>query len=105
MVVAVSTTFVFIRGVDRGPRFHVSNDSPEAVTVTVTRGDKSRNLGTIEPDSRISLRARDEALMIFTVRYADGREIESQAIYFTSGIVVNVSITLEGLEVERDVDT
>ena len=43
--------------------------------------------------------------MIFTVRYADGREIESQAIYFTSGIVVNVSITLEGLEVERDVDT
>jgi hypothetical protein len=105
IVVAISTTFVFVRGVDRGPRFHVSNDSSEAVTVTVTRRDKSRNLGSIEAGSRISLTARDEASMVFTVRYADGREFESQPIYFVSGIVVTVSITDDGLEVEREIDT
>jgi len=49
--------------------------------------------------------ARDEALMVFAVRYADGREIESQPIYFTSGVVVNISITQDGVDVKRDIDT
>lgn len=105
LVFAISTTFVFIRGIDRGPRFYISNDSAEAVAVTVSRLDKSRNLGAIEPGSRISLTSRDDASMVFTVRYADGREIESQPIYFTSGIVVNVIVTQDGLDVKREIDT
>jgi len=105
IVVAISTTFVFVRGIDRGPRFFVSNDSSEAVTVTVARRDKSRNLGTIDAGSRISLTSRDEVSMVFMVRYADGREIESQPIYFISGVVVTVSITEDGLEVQRESDT
>lgn len=105
LVFAISTTFVFVKGIDRGPRFQISNHSAQAVTVTVTRRDKSRDLGAIEAGSRISLTARDEALMVFTVLYADGREIESQPIYFTSGIVVNVIISQDGVDVERDIDT
>ena len=105
LVIAISTTFVFVKGIDRGPGFHISNDSAQAVTVTVTRRDKSRDLGTIEAGSRVSFTARDEASMVFTVRYADGREIKSQPIYFTSGIVVNISISQEGVDVSRDIDT
>ena len=105
LVFALSTTFVFVKGIDRGPRFQISNDSAQAVTVAVTRRDKSRDLGVIEAGSRISLTAKDEASMVFTVRYADGREIESQPIYFTSGIVVKVIISQDGVDVERDIDT
>ena len=105
LVFALSTTFVFVNGIDRGPGFHISNDSAQAVTVTVTRRGKSRDLGSIEAGSRVSLTARDEASMVFSVQYADGRETQSQPIYFTSGIVVSISITEDGVDVSRDTDT
>jgi hypothetical protein len=105
LVFAISTTFVFVKGIDRGSSFQISNDSSQAVNVTVRRRDKSRDLGTIEAGSRISLMARNEALMVFTVRYADGREIESRPVYFTSGVVVNISISRDSVDVQRDIDT
>jgi len=104
LVFAISTTFIFINQTERGPRFQISNDSTQDVAVTVTRHDKSRDLGIIKAGSLISLTARDESSMVFTVRYADGREIESQPIYFTSGIVVTVSISQDGIDVQRDID-
>lgn len=105
LILVISTTFVFVKGIYRGASFQISNSTSQAVSVTVTRRDKSRDLGTIEAGSRISLMARDEALMVFAVRYADGREIESQPIYFTSGVLVNISITQDGVDVKRDIDT
>ena len=43
--------------------------------------------------------------MVFTVRYSDGRELESQPIFFTSGVRVNVLITEDGIDVERETGT
>ena len=105
LVLAISTTFVFVKGIDRGLSFQILNDSSQAVSVTVTRRNKSRDLGTIEAGSRISLMASDEALMVFAVRSADGREIESQPIYITSGVVVNISISQDSVDIKHDVDT
>ena len=102
LVFAISTTFVFVRETDLGPRFQVSNKSSQAVNVTVARQDKSRDLGTIEAGSQISLTARDESSLVFTVKYADGREIESQPVYFTSGVAVNVTIRQDGIDVKRE---
>ena len=104
LVLAISTTFIFVKETNLGPRFQISNDSGQSVTVTVTRRNKSRNLGTIEAGSQISLTARDEVSMIFMVRYSDGREIESQPIYFTSGILVNLTIGEDGVDVKRDIE-
>jgi len=43
--------------------------------------------------------------MVFSVQYADGREIDSTPVYFTSGITTHVSISLESIDVTQDVDT
>ena len=43
--------------------------------------------------------------MAFSVRYADGSEINSKPVYFTSGMTINVSITRERIDVGHDDDT
>ena len=75
------------------------------MSVTAKWRDQSRDLGAIEPGSTISLTVRDEASMVFTVRYADGREIDSTPVYFTTGITTDVSIFQESIDVKQDVDT
>lgn len=105
LVIAVSTTFVFVKGSARGPRLQISNDSTQDVSVTAIRRDRSRDLGTVEAGSRIFFTVRDEGSMVFEVRYADGREIESTPIYFASGTTTNVRISQDGVDIRRDTDT
>ena len=105
LVVAVSTTFVFIKGSARGPRLLISNDSAQDVSVTAIRSDRSRELGIVKAGSRISFVVRDEGSMVFAVQYEDGREIESKPIFFTSGTTTNVSISSDSIDVKRENDT
>jgi hypothetical protein len=105
LIVVISTTYVFVRESALGPKFRVFNGTSQSVAVTAKWRDQSRNLGAIESGSTISLTVRDEASMVFSVQYADGREIDSTPVYFTSGITTNVSISLESIDVTQDVDT
>jgi len=105
IVVVISTTYVFVRGSALGPSFRISNDSTQNVAVTARWRDQSRDLGTIEPGSTLSLTVRDEASIVFNVRYADGRDIDSKPVYFSSGIITNVSISGASIDVEQDFDT
>lgn len=101
LVVAISTTFVFVKGSTRGPQLHISNDTQQAVSVTAVRSERSRELGTVEAGSRISFTVRDEGSLVFKARYADGREIESKAIYFASDTTTNIRISQDSFEVTR----
>jgi hypothetical protein len=47
----------------------------------------------------------DEAAMKFKVRYSSGREVETEPLYFTSGIKVIATISSDGVEVRYDHDT
>jgi hypothetical protein len=105
LIVVISTTYVFVRESALGPKFRVFNASSQSVTVTAKWRDQSRNLGAIEPGSTISLTVRDEASMVFSVRYADGRDINSTPVYFTTGINTDVSISQESIDVKQDFDT
>jgi hypothetical protein len=40
--------------------------------------------------------------MVFAVRFADGREIESKPVYFTSGTTINASISEDSVDVSYD---
>ena len=99
LVIAISTTFVFVKGSARGPRLQFSNDSMQEVNVTAIRSDRSKDLGTVEAGARISFTVRDEGSMSFAVRYADGREIESKEINFTAGTTTSISIARDGIKV------
>jgi hypothetical protein len=105
LVIVISTTYVFVKETTLGSRFHISNDSTQNVSVTAIWREKSRDFGTIEADSVISFTVRDEASMVFTVRFADGREIESKPIYFISGTTIKVSIYEDSVDVSHDIDT
>ena len=105
LVVVVSTTFIFVKETDLGPECHISNDSSQDITITAIRRKKSRNLGTVKVGSLISFTAKGKDSLVFAVRYADGRKIESKPIYFTLGTTVNISISDEHIDVSRETDT
>jgi len=105
MVIVLSTAVIFVKNSALGPRFRISNDSVQNVVVTTKWRDQTRDLGTIEPGATISLIVKDEAAMVFIVRYADGSELSSEPVYFTFGITTNISILEESIDVKQDVDT
>ena len=105
LIVVISTSYVFVRESALGPKFLVTNATSQSVTVIAKWRDQSRRLGAIESGATISLTVRDEASMVFSVHYADGREIDSKPVYFNSGITTNVRISLENIDVTQDVDT
>ena len=101
LVVVISTTYIFVSNAALGPRFKISNNSLHAVVVTAKWRDQVRNLGTVEPNSSTALTVRDEASMVFDVEYADGRELYSESVYFTSGMTIYVSIAEESVAVKQ----
>ena len=105
MAVVLSTTYMFVRESALGPRFKISNESAGNVAVTAKWRDQVRNLGDIEPGSTISLTVRDETSMVFLVRYADGTEMNSEPVYFSSGITTNVSISRNSIDIDQEVET
>ena len=105
LVIVVSTTFIFVKETDLGPQCHISNDSSQDIYITAIRRNKNRDLGTVKVGSLTSFTVKDEDSLVFAVRYADGREIESKPIYFTFGTTVNISISEERIDVSRETDT
>jgi len=105
IVIVLSTTYILVGCFNLGPRFNISNESTQAVAVAASWRDQTRDLGPIEPGSTISLTVRDEASMIFNVRYADGREIASEPVYFTNGVTIDVSIVDGRIDVQHNFET
>jgi len=105
LVVIISTTYVFVRETSSGANFRIANNTTQNVNVTAKRPEKSRDLGVVKAGSLIRVTARGEAAMVFAVRYADGREIESKPVYFTSGTKINVRISEDGVNASYDFDT
>jgi hypothetical protein len=105
IVIVISTAYIVVGGFTLGPRFDITNNSVQNVTVTAAWRNQSRDLGIIESGSTISLTVRDEASMVFNVRYADGSEMASEPVSFTSGETINVSISEDGIDVQHNSDT
>jgi hypothetical protein len=105
MVIVISTAYLVVGGFRLGPRFNITNDSAQNVTVTATWSKQSRDLGIIEPGSTISLTVRDEASMVFNVRHADDTEMVSEPVYFTSGETFDVSISEDSIDVQHNFGT
>jgi uncharacterized protein (UPF0333 family) len=102
LVVIVSTTYVFVKETSSGARFRIANNSTQNVNVTATWLERSKDLGIVKAGSLIPITVRGEAAMVFAVRYADGREIESKPVYFTSGTAINVRISEDSVDVRYD---
>lgn len=102
LVVIISTTYVLVRETSHGARFRLANDTTKNVNVTAIWLGKSRDLGVVKAGSHRPVTVRGEAAMVFAVRYADGREIESKPVYFTSGTTINVRISKDSIDVSYD---
>lgn len=105
IVIIISTAYIVVGGFTLGPRFNITNNSTQNVTVTATWRNQTRDLGIVESGSTISLTVRDEASMVFNVRHADGREMASEPVSFTSGVTIDVSITEDDIDVQYNAET
>ncbi len=84
------------------PQFEIRNQSEQSVSVVAEWRDDERVFRDIEPASTLEFSVEDEAGMAFRVRYPDGREDESEPIYFSRGITVIATITDAGIQVRYD---
>ena len=87
------------------PSFLVVNEASESVFVTAYWRDKEMIIGSVQPSKEARFSVKDEAAMRFSARYTDGRVVESEEIYFTSGTIVIAEITNSGIKVKYDFDT
>lgn len=87
------------------PEIEIVNRTPEAVSVIATWRNTEKNIGQIEPMSSYQFSVDDEAAMVFKVRYPDGNEIETEPLYFSSGLKVLAEITSDGVSVRYDHET
>ncbi len=81
------------------PEFEVVNNASEPVSATAFWRDQEKELGNLLPGSASRFSVSDEAAMVFRVFYAKGKMIESEPIYFTSGIEVIVNVSDEEVDV------
>ncbi|WP_322522168.1 hypothetical protein SR882_04595 [Guyparkeria halophila] len=86
------------------PQFEIRNESAEPVSVIAEWRDQEKAFPDIAAASTVEFSVEDEAGMVFRVRYADGRQVESEPIYFSRGLTVIATITEEGVEVRYDHD-
>ena len=87
------------------PEFEVVNRSSGDVSVVATWRGNERRIGPMRPMSSHRFTLDDEAAITFRVRYASGREVETDPLYFTSGIKVIATISDDGIEVRYDHET
>ena len=87
------------------PEFEFVNNSSEAVSVVAAWRNNEREIGGVQPGTSHQFRVNDEAAMKFKIRYASGREIESEPVYFTSGTKVIATISNNSIEVRYDSGT
>ena len=89
----------------RGPRFEVSNKSTEVVFVSATWAGQRKEIGPVRPSATHTFTLDGEAAIRFGARFPTGRVMESESIYFSSGMTVLVTITARGVEVRYDFET
>ena len=73
--------------------FLISNQTEQDIYVTAYWRDKQKDIGEIKPNQSITLNVNDEAAMKFKVRFKNSVQLESEEIYFTSGITIICSVT------------
>ncbi len=84
------------------PVFIVKNVLSEHVQVTAYWKKQTMDLGTIEPSGIKKFKLNDEAAIIFTALYPDGKKVSSTEMYFTSGTVIHARITKSGIELRYE---
>ena len=80
------------------PKFSVVNISDKPVQVIAYWRNESKNLGTIAPSQKVEFKVNAEAAMSFKAKFASGKELTSDDIYFTSGLSIEANITESGIE-------
>jgi hypothetical protein len=88
----------------KDPSFKIMNQSQHIVQVSAHWRGESRELGAIQPSSTYLLTLDDEAAMKFTAHYPDGRNVDSEEIYFTGGTIIIATITENEIKVKHDFD-
>ncbi len=102
LVVSVGFLAYMVAPFLKDPQFEVVNQSQQVVHVIAHWRNKNRELGAIQPSTTYVFRINDEAAMKFMGRFPDGREINSDEIYFTGGTGVVATITEKGIQVRYD---
>lgn len=86
-------------------QFEIKNQLNEPVSVVAQWQDEVKEIQNISPMSSFEFSLDAEAAMKFRVRYPGGREVESEPIYFSSGLKVIATITDNGVKVRYDHET
>ncbi|MEH6470902.1 MAG: hypothetical protein V7752_06580 [Halopseudomonas sp.] len=84
------------------PEFKVVNNSSETVSIVAEWRSNEKQISSIESMSSYQFSVNGEDVMRFRVRYASGKELETDPLYFSSGIKVIAIITSDGIEVRYD---
>jgi len=105
LVVLMGFGFYMAAPLLKNPQFEVINQSQQVVHVFAYWRDKNRVLGPVQPSATKVFSVKDEAAMRFTGRFPDGREINSEEIYFTNGTRVVATITENGIQLKYDHET
>jgi hypothetical protein len=87
------------------PEIEVVNSTSEVVSVVAKWRSTEKNIGKLESKSTYRFSVDDEAAIMFKVRYGNGKEVETEPLYFTSGINVIAEITSDGIEVRYNHET
>jgi hypothetical protein len=87
------------------PEFEIVNNAAEPVSVVVAWRSTEKQIGSIPSKSSRRFTVDDEAAMRFKVRYASGKEVETEPLYFTSGTKVIATISSDGVAVRYDHET
>jgi len=82
--------------------FEIVNDSSEAVSVIAVWRSNDKQIGEIQSKTLYRFSVNDEAAMKFKVHYTSGKMVESDPVYFSSGIKVIATISSEGIQVRYD---
>jgi hypothetical protein len=100
----LGTGFVLISPFFLDTAFVVLNENNHEVYVTAYWRNEVKEIGIIKPSAQYEFWVEDEAAMKFSVRYSNGKELESSEIYFTSSTVVLANISESGIDVRYDFD-
>ena len=86
----------------RTPVFTVNNSSGEPVEVIAFWREDNKNLGMVYPEKQIIFKLNDEAAIKFKAKYASGKEIISEEIYFTSDTSIQAEVTKTSIKLSYE---
>ncbi|TKB45785.1 hypothetical protein [Thalassotalea mangrovi] len=81
--------------------FIVFNNANETIDVTAYWRDTQKQLDKIKPNQIIRFNVDDEASMKFKVMLSNGKQLESEEIYFTQGMDdIEVTVTNDDIRLK-----